>query len=69
METIGWLGTALIVLSRIGLIQGSMGIGFSLAAAGSFCWIVYARHNRIWSLVVVDTVMLTMDIYGAVKWI
>ncbi len=69
METIGWLGTALIVLSRIGLIQGNMWIGFSLAAAGSFCWIVYAMSNRIWSLVVVDTVMLVMDVYGAVKWI
>ena len=67
-EAVAWLGTALIIASRLAFIDAGMWMGFACAAGGSLCWAAYGFHKRIWSLVVVDAAMLALDVYGALKW-
>ncbi len=67
-EAVAWIGTALIIVSRLSFIEAGMQLGFICAALGSFCWAAYGFHRRIWSLVVVDGVMLLLDIAGTLRW-
>jgi len=67
-EALAWAGTALIVASRFAFMSALLGVGFACAAGGSLCWCLYGYHRRIWSLVVVDLIMLALDVCGALKW-
>lgn len=51
---------------RIFFVYGLMDIGFAVSVTGDLLWLAYGIKARIWSLALLDAVLLITDIIGVI---
>ena len=66
MSWLGWLGTICVLSGRIFFVYGLMDIGFAVSVTGDLLWLAYGIKARIWSLALLDAVLLITDIIGVI---
>jgi len=64
MSYLGWIGTICVLAGRVFFVYGLMDIGFAVSVTGDILWLAYGIKARIWSLALLDAVLLVTDITG-----
>jgi len=55
-----------VLSGRIFFVYGLMDIGFAVSVTGDLLWLAYGIKARIWSLALLDAVLLITDIIGVI---
>jgi len=68
MSWLGWIGTVCVLAGRVLFVGGFMGTGFVVSVTGDLLWLTYGVRARIWSLALLDAVLLIVDVMGVIVY-
>jgi hypothetical protein len=66
-ETMKWISTAIMLLAALAIVEGVYPTSIYLLNLGSLAWLITAIMWREWSLIVVNTSLLMVYVYGLTK--
>ena len=67
VETMKWISTGIMLLAALAIVEGVHPMSIYLLNLGSLAWLITSIMWREWSLIVVNTSLLLVYVYGLVK--
>ena len=67
VETMKWISTAIMLLAALAIVEGVHPMSIYLLNLGSLAWLITSIMWREWSLIVVNTSLLAVYVYGLTK--
>jgi hypothetical protein len=65
LSALGWVGTICVLVGRVFFVYDMPELAFITSVAGDLLWLAYGIKSRIWSLAVLDLVLLATDLIGS----
>ena len=66
-ETMKWISTAIMLLAALAIVEGVHPMSIYLLNLGSLAWLITSVMWREWSLIVVNSSLLLVYVYGLFK--
>ena len=67
VETMKWISTGIMLLAALAIVEGVHPMSIYLLNLGSLAWLITSIMWREWSLIVVNTSLLAVYVYGLTK--
>jgi hypothetical protein len=67
VETMKWISTAIMLLAALAIVEGIHPTSIYLLNLGSLAWLITSIMWREWSLIVVNSSLLLVYVYGLIK--
>jgi hypothetical protein len=67
VETMKWVSTAIMLMAALAIVEGVHPTSIYLLNLGSLAWLITSIMWREWSLIVVNTSLLLVYVYGLTK--
>ena len=66
-ETMKWISTGIMLLAALAIVEGVHPMSIYLLNLGSLAWLITSVMWREWSLIVVNSSLLLVYVYGLFK--
>jgi len=66
-ETMKWISTGIMLLAALAIVEGVHPASIYLLNLGSLAWLITSVMWREWSLIVVNSSLLLVYVYGLFK--